>query len=393
MTVDFLNRPQRKDFLVFGKPIIEEEDIEEVLDTLRSGWIGSGPKVTQFETSFSELIDARYAIAVNSCTAALHLALIIAGIGEGDEVITSPLTFAATANVIIHVGAKPVFVDVELATQNIDPAKIADAVTPKTRAIIPVHFAGRPCRMDSIMDVAQKNGLVIIEDAAHAISASYKGKPVGTIGDIGAFSFYATKELVTGEGGIFITEREDWAQEAKLLRLHGLSLDAWSRFSRTGSRHSELIAPGYKYNMTDIQASLGLHQIKRLEANLNKREEIWSMYDDAYETLPVVVPSAPQPDTHHARHLYTLLIDIDAIDRTRNEVVDLLQRENIGTGIHYISLHNQSYYREKFGFEDEDFPHANYISKRTISLPLSANMSDDDVYDVISALFRILYRP
>jgi dTDP-4-amino-4,6-dideoxygalactose transaminase len=391
MSIDYLNRPPRKEFLTFGQPFIEDEDMQEVMDTLKSGWIGTGPKVSRFEKAFADLVGSPYAVAVNSCTAALHLALVIAGIEEGDEVITSPLTFPSTANVIIHVGAKPVFVDVELETQNLDPEKLEDAVTSKTRAIIPVHVAGRPCRLDAIQDVCGRHDLIILEDAAHAISAKYKGKNAGTVGEMGAFSFYATKELVTGEGGMLVTSREDLAQEAGHLRLHGLSTDAWARYTETVSPSYEVIAPGYKYNMTDMQASLALNQIKRITPNLKRREEIWTMYDDAFSTLPVTVPSPPQPNTTHARHLYTLLVNIDSIDHTRNEIIERLREQNIGAGIHFVSLHNQAYYKKTFGFSREDFPNADYISERTISIPLFASMSDDDVHDVIAALYRILW--
>ena len=256
--------PERTEFLVFGSPLITDEDIQEVVDTLRSGWIGTGPRAARFEEAFRELIGCRYAIAVNSCTAALSLALGIGGIGPGDEVITTPLTFSATANVVVHHEARPVFADVDRATGNILPDEIEKHVTSRTKAILPVHLAGRPCQMDEIMSIADAHNLLVIEDAAHAIETTYCGRKAGNIGDFGAFSFYPTKSITTGEGGMLTTNNEEWAERARLLRLHGISSDAWSRYSDSGFKHYETVLAGYKYNMSDLQAALGLHQIERL---------------------------------------------------------------------------------------------------------------------------------
>jgi dTDP-4-amino-4,6-dideoxygalactose transaminase len=381
---------KREKYLIFGSPMIEEPEIQEVVDTLRSGWLGTGPKVARFEDVFKEYTGAKYAMALNSCTAGLHLSMIVTGITSGDEVITTPLTFCSTANAIIHTGATPVFVDVEKETMNIDPEKIEEAITPRTRAIIPVHFAGRPCNMDEIMDIARQHDLIVIEDAAHCIEGWYKGKKIGTIGDMTCFSFYVTKNIVTGEGGMVTTNKEVWADKIKMYGLHGLSKDAWSRYSDEGFVHYQVIFPGFKYNMMDIQASLGIHQMKRIDKYLKRREEVWKMYDDAFSSLPVTCPAQPEHNAVHARHLYTLLIDIDKIKKTRDDVQQELHELNIGTGIHFISLHLHDYYRKTYRFKPDDFPNAKFISDRTISLPLSAKLTDGDVEDVVEAVREII---
>jgi dTDP-4-amino-4,6-dideoxygalactose transaminase len=346
--------------------------------------------VAKFEDMFKEYTGAEFAMALNSCTAGLHLAMLVTGVRQGDEVITTPLTFCSTANAIIHTGATPVFVDVEKESMNIDPTKIEDSITPRTRAIIPVHLAGRPCDMEAIMDIAQKHDLLVIEDAAHCIEGLYKGKKIGNIGDMTCFSFYVTKNIVTGEGGMVTTNKEVWADKIKMYGLHGLSKDAWRRYSDKGFVHYQVIFPGYKYNMMDIQASLGLHQMKRIDQYLKRREEIWEIYNTAFSNLPVMCPANPEEDTVHARHLYTLLIDTDKINKTRDAVQQELHQLNIGTGIHFISLHLHDYYRKTYGFKPEDFPNAKWVSERTLSLPLSPKLTDEDVEDVIKTLKRIL---
>jgi len=381
---------KRKNYLIFGSPLIEEPEIQEVVDTLRSGWLGTGPKVAKFEDIFKDYTGAIFALALNSCTAGLHLAMVVSGIRKGDEVITTPLTFASTANSIIHTGATPVFVDVEKETMNIDPVKIEEAITARTRAIIPVHFAGRPCNMDAIMDLAQRHDLIVIEDAAHCIEGWYKGKKIGNIGDMTCFSFYVTKNIVTGEGGMITTNKEVWADKIKMYGLHGLSKDAWKRYSDEGFVHYHVIFPGFKYNMMDIQASLGIHQMKRIDKYLKRRKEIWEMYNNAFSSLPVICPAEPEENTVHARHLYTLLIDIDKIKKTRDDVQQELHELNIGTGIHFISLHLHDYYRKTYRYKPDDFPNAKWISERTISLPLSAKLTDEDVMDVIEAVIQTM---
>jgi len=379
----------RKDFLVFGSPLIEEEEIEEIVATLRSGWIGTGPRVARFEQLFKKHIGSREAVAVSSCTAALHLAMLVSGVGPGDEVITTPMTFCATANAIVHTGARPVFVDVEPDTGNIDPALIATAITPRTRAILPVHYAGRPCRMDAIEALARRHGLLLIEDAAHAVEAAYHGRKIGTIGDLTCFSFYATKNVTTAEGGMITTADAELAAKLKMYALHGLSMDAWRRFSDEGYKHYEARVPGFKYNMTDLQAALGLHQIARIERNAARRQAIWARYDEAFETLPVMRPAPIEPETVHGRHLYTILLKTEAIGKSRDQVLNELIRRNVGTGVHYTAVHLHHYYRQTFGFKPGDFPNAEWIGARTLSLPFSAKLSDHDVEDVIDAVSEV----
>ena len=380
----------RKTFLVFGSPLIEEPEIAEVVDCLRSGWISTGPRVGKFEEMFRDYTGAKHARALGSCTAGLHLSMLVAGIKPGDEVITSPMTFAATANVITHVGAVPVFADIDRRTMNIDPGEIRRRLTPKTRAVIPVHLAGRPCAMDPILEIARERGLVVIEDAAHAIESVYRGRKVGSIGDLTCFSFYVTKNIVTGEGGMVTTDNPEWAGQIEMYGLHGLNKGAWRRYTDDGFKHYEVVYPGYKYNMTDLQAALGIHQLPRIGRYLKRREEIWRRYDEAFRDLPLTLPAPPEPHTVHARHLYTPLIDIDTLGRSRDEVQRALHRANIGSGIHFVSVHLHRYYRERYGYRRGDFPNAEFVSDRTISLPLSAKLSDEDVEDVIGAVRKAL---
>jgi len=380
----------RETFLIFGSPRIEQDEIDEVADSLRSGWISTGPKVARFEDMFREYIGCKHALAVNSCTAGLHLAMLASGLGPGDEVITTPMTFGATANAILHIGAAPVFVDCDRMSMNIDPNGIEEKITDRTKAILPVHLAGRPCDMARIMEIANRYDLLVIEDAAHAIEAAYHGKKIGTIGDLTAFSFYVTKNVVTGEGGMVTTENNEWADKIETYALHGMSKGAWKRFADEGHKHYLILYPGFKYNMMDIQAAIGIHQLPRVEEYLKIREQIWKRYDEAFADLPVLTPVPPEENTRHARHLYTLLLDIDRLKLTRDQFQQALYEQNIGTGIHYISLHLHPYYRDRFGYKPEDFPNALFISDRTISLPLSAKLSDEDVDDVIHAVERIL---
>jgi dTDP-4-amino-4,6-dideoxygalactose transaminase len=386
--------PTRPDFLVFGSPSLLEEDIQEVVDTLRSGWIGSGPKVARFEEKFRQITGARHAVAVNSCTAALALALEIIGIGPGDEVITTPITFPATINVIVHRGACPVFADVDRATGNIDPAEIAKHIGPRTKAIMPVHLAGRPCDMGAILAQARAHGLFVIEDAAHALEAEYHGQRAGTLGDFGAFSFYPTKSLTTSEGGMLVTHQEDWADRTKVLRLHGISADAWARYSESGFRHYETIYPGYKYNMTDLQAALGIHQLDRLEKNLRHREVLWQIYNAGLSDIPgLVLPPEPEDGVVHARHLYTICVEPSEARLSRDELMMRLKEMQVGTGVHFTAVHLHKYYREKYGYSRGSFPNAEWISDRTLSLPLTAKMNTSDAEYVIEAIRFALSRP
>lgn len=383
-------KPQRGKILVFGSPQISEEEIKEVVDSLRSKWIGTGPKVTRFENEVKKYLGADYAVAVNSCTAGLHLSLLVAGIGRGDEVITTPMTFASTANVIEHVGAKPVFADIELPSMNINPREIIKKITKRTKAIIPVHMAGWPCRMDEIMEIAQKHRLVVIEDAAHAFGAEYKGKRIGTIGDLTVFSFYVTKNLTTGEGGIVTTSNKKYSDLIKIYALHGMSQDAWKRYADPVFKHYLIMVPGYKYNMMDIQAAIGIHQLERFNENQKKRQEIWNLYNKAFSDLPITIPSDPPQEIKHAYHLYTILVDKERVKVDREKILKALRAENIGIGVHFVALHMHPYYKNKYKFKRGDFSNAEYISDRTVSLPFSADLSSTDVKDVIKAVRKVI---
>ncbi len=380
----------RKEFLVFGSPLIEQPEIDEVVQTLRSSWIGTGPRVKKFEEMFREYKGARYAIALNSCTAALHLSMIAIGIKPQDEVIVPAMTFAATANAVIHAGARPVFADCKKETMNIDPEDVERKITDKTRAIIPVHFAGRPCDMDALLDISRKHNLKIVEDCAHAIEAEYHGKKVGMLGEMGCFSFYVTKNITTGEGGMIITADRGYEEKIKILALHGMSKDAWKRFSDDGFQHYEIVNSGYKYNMTDMQAAIGIHQLPRIDRYWQRRRAIWMRYNEAFRDLAAYTPSPDQPDTRHAYHLYTLLLDIDRLSIGRDRFVLEMAGDNIGAGVHYIALHLYPYYQKAFGYGRGDFPNTEWISERTVSLPLSPKLTDSDADDVISSVRRIL---
>jgi dTDP-4-amino-4,6-dideoxygalactose transaminase len=382
-------------FIIFGSPRIEEDEIAEVVDSLRSGWLSKGPKVARFEEMFRQYVGCSHAIALNSCTAALHLLLLCAGIGPGQEVITSPVTFASTANMIVNLGARPVFVDVDAATMNLEPEQVRQALERRgdlVKAIVVVHLAGRPCDMEPLWELARQWDLWIIEDAAHAAEAWYRGRKVGTLGDGAAFSFYVTKNLVTGDGGMVTTNRDEWAERIRMLSLHGMTKGAWTRFSESGFSHYQILFPGYKYNMMDIQAALGIHQLPRLPEYLRRREAIWSAYDAAFRDLPVELPAPVEPDIVHARHLYTPLLALEELTVDRDTVLQALHREGIGTGVHYISLHLHPFYRDTFGLCERDFPQAERISRRTLSLPLSAKLTDGEVQRVVRAFRGVLLR-
>lgn len=383
-------KPTRKKFLVFGKPFIGKSEINEVVKTLKSGWWGTGPKTEKFEGEFAKYAKAKHAVSVNSATAGLHLALKILDIGNGDEVITTPMTFVSTANVIVHCGAKPVFVDIDPNTWNIDVKKIEEKITKKTKAILPVHLHGRPADMGEILKLAKKHKLRVIEDAAHAAEAEYNGQKIGSIGDITVFSFYVTKNVATGEGGMITTQNKAWADRARILRLHGLSLDAYKRYSVKHFVIYEAVEPGYKYNLTDIASSLGLHQLARVEKNLVKRKKIWGMYNKAFSSNTLVtLPSSIAKNERHAMHLYAILLDLNRLDVERNEFIDALIKEGIGSGVHFSPIHLHAFYRKNFGYKKGDFPNAEYVGSRTLSLPLGANLTRRDVNDVISAVNKL----
>jgi len=377
-------------FLVFGAPDIGKAEVDEVTACLRNGWLGIGPKVTQFEEDFRNYIGASFAVAASSCTAALHLSMLADGLRTGDEVITTPLTFCATVNAIIHAGPTPVLVDVDPHSLNLNPAKIEDKITEKTRAILPVHFAGRPCDMDAICAIAKRHKLRIIEDCAHAVETTYRGGKAGTFGDFGCFSFYATKNITTGEGGMVLAKREEDAARIRTLALHGMSADVWRRFCDEGYRHYSVVECGYKYNMTDLQAAIGIHQLKGVENRWERRRTIWQRYNEAFADLPVDTPADPEPGTRHAYHLYTILIDESRAGISRDSFLAEMSRHNIGVGVHYMSVPEHPYYRTTLGWEPGDYPNAMRIGRETVSLPLSAKLTEEDVADVIAAVRTIL---
>jgi dTDP-4-amino-4,6-dideoxygalactose transaminase len=377
-------------YITFGAPRFGAAERAEVIDSMDRSWIGTGPKVQQFEQAFREYLGVPHAVAVNSCTAALHLSMVVAGIERGDEVITTSMTFAATANAIIHAGGTPVLVDCDRYTQLIDVESIERAITPRTRAIIPVHLAGRICDMPSIMELARKHRLIVIEDAAHAIEGVIDGQKVGGIGDFTCFSFYTTKNITTGEGGMITTASAEHEPALREYALHGLSRDAWKRYNDEGTRHYQVRVPGFKYNFTDLQAAIGLHQLAQIEPWLLRREELWRRYDEAFAGLPVDLPLPAPAGMRHARHLYTLMIDAERTGLTRDRFMQSLHERGIGTGVHYVAVHLQPYYRRTFGYRPESLPNAAWISERTVSLPLSPHLSDDDLQRVISAVYDVL---
>lgn len=378
----------RSVFLPFAPPTISEEEIAEVTDTLSSDWITTGPKVKEFETEFARYIGADAALALNSCTAGLHLSLISLGIGPGDEVITTPMTFCSTVNVIEQVGARPILVDVQPDTLNISPDLLEMAVTKKTKCILPVHYTGHPCEMGAITEIAHVKNLFVVEDAAHAFPASYKEQIVGTIGDLTAFSFYATKNMTTAEGGMLTGDREV-IEKARIYSLHGMDRNAWKRYDAGGSWYYEVIYPGYKYNMTDIQASIGLQQLKKIESFQKRRREIVNEYDKAFSQYPFFEIPYQLPDIDHAWQLYVLRLNLETLQIGRHQFIEELKDRNIGTSVHFIPIHLHPYYRDKYGFKPEDYPVAYANFQRIISLPIYPRMSDQDISDVIEAVLDV----
>jgi len=378
----------RENRLVFGEPVIGEAEIASVTECLRSKWIGSGARVERFEREFARYKGAPYAAAVSSGTAAIHLALVGLGIGAGDEVIAPAMTFCSTVHSIVHTGATPVLVDCRRDTLNLDVEQLESRITPRTKAILPVHMCGRCCEMDAILDIARRHKLLVIEDCAHAIESTYHGQAAGLMGDAGCFSFYATKNITTSDGGMVVTRDPEPFQRVKSLSLHGMTADAWSRFVGAPDGY-EITDAGFKYNMTDMAAALGIPQLAAIEERWRKRQAIWKQYSEQLKDLPLQLPMREEAESRHAYHLYTPLIALERLEATRQQIIAALDAENIGVGIHYVPVHQQPYYRERFGFADSDFPNARFVGERTVSLPLSPAMSGKDVSDVVRALSRI----
>ena len=378
----------RRDFLTFAPPSIGDEEIAEVVDTLRSGWITTGPKTARFEQEFARYLGAPGALAVNSCTAALHTALLTAGIGPGDEVITTPLTFAATANVIEHVRARPVFVDVDPETLQIDPDGLEAAVTPRTRAIIPVHFGGHPADLDAVDTVASRHGLLVVEDAAHALPARFRGRLIGSRGNPVAFSFYATKNLTTGEGGM-LTADPEFLERARIASLHGMSHDGWKRYAEGGHWFYEVLLPGFKYNMSYIQAAMGLAQLAKLERHQARRRAVVRAYQAAFAGHDAFELPVERPEVEHAWHLYVLRLQPGVLRIGRDRFIQELTQRKIGTSVHFIPLHLHPYYRDTYGYAPDAYPVARSNYERMLSLPLHPGLSEADVEDVVGAVLDI----
>ena len=379
-------------FIVFGAPDLHDAEIEEVVATLRSGWIGSGPRVALFEQAFAHYknIGKEQVAALNSCSAALHVSMIAAGLGPGDEGLTTAITFCATVNAIMHTGAKPVLVDIDPRTFNIDSAKIEERITARTRAIVPVHFAGRPCDMDELMAIAEKHDLIVIEDCAHAIETEWKGRKVGTFGAFGCFSFYVTKNVVTGEGGMVIARQAGAIDRIKILALHGMSNDAWHRFGDSGYKHYQVVEAGFKYNMTDIQAAIGIHQLSRVEENWQRRRDAWLYYQQAFADLPIGRPPDPTADMRHAYHLYTILIDKRRCGIDRDEFIARMTESRIGIGVHYLSLAQHPFYQDQLQWQVSDWPEAERFGAQTVSLPLSSKLSAGELDRIAASVRRIV---
>jgi perosamine synthetase len=381
-----LEQPRREEFTPFHIPAVGEEEIRAVVETLRSGWLTTGVRVKCFEEEFSCYVGSRHSVAVNSCTAALHLALEAVGVGEGDEVIVPTMTFTATAEVVLYLKAKPVLVDCLPDTLNIDPAAIERAITARTKAIIPVHFGGHPCDMESIIEIARRHRIYVVEDAAHALPAKYRGRTIGTIGDITCFSFYATKTITTGEGGMVTTDNAEWAARMRMMSLHGISHDAWNRYAKEGSWYYEVVSPGFKYNLTDIAAAIGLAQLKKCDTFAGVRKKIAAIYNEAFAELPEIQIPTCQANLEHAWHLYVIQLQLDRLKADRDQFIEALKERGIGTSVHFIPLHLHPFYRENFGYVPADFSNATEAYQRILSLPIYPGMTEANIEYVIKSV-------
>jgi len=377
-------------FLIFGAPDIRQEEINNVIGVLKSGWLSTGPKTKLFEEKFAEYNGIKYAIGTNSCTAALHLALSALELPKNSEIITTDMTFCATVNSIIYSGLKPVVVDCDKHTQCIDPDEIEKNITDKTKAIIVVHFAGHPCDMDRIVDIANRYSLYIIADCSHAIETKYNGKSVAEYSDISTYSFYATKNICCAEAGMVLTNNKEFANKIRIRSLHGMSRNAHLRYGSSGFKHYSVDMLGFKYNMTDISAAMGISQLDRIEEGWTRRKYIIDTYNNEFCNLPIYMVDYDSSNIKHGYHLYTVHLNLEALSVDRDFVLNALILEKIGTGVHYKSIHEHKYYRKVFGWNTDRFPNSKWISNRTLSLPVAPNLSDNDIADVVSAFKKIL---
>jgi dTDP-4-amino-4,6-dideoxygalactose transaminase len=383
----------RDSFLPFARPSLGEEEIQEVVETLRSGWITTGPKTEKFAAAFADYVGGRFAVPVSSATAGLHVALRALGVGPGDEVITTPMTFVATLNTIVHCGAVPVLADIDAATLHIRVEQIEERLTKKTKAILPVHFVGQPVDLDPLLELASSRGIPVLEDAAHAVGTEYKGRRIGSFPTTSVFSFHPNKNITTGEGGMVVTDDESVFERASLLKFHGMDREAWKRFAKQGSPRYDVEVPGFKYNMMDIQAALGLWQLPRLEGFLQERLRLAARYDQALaDVTGLILPQRVPYSARHAWHLYTPLVDIDRLTISRDRFMAELKSRNIGTGLHYTAAHEFTYYASTYGWSPGDFPEAHFVSERIVSLPLFPGLSDADQDEVVEVARDVLGR-
>ena len=381
----------RTEFLPFSTPTIEDAEINEVVDSLRSGWITTGPKVKRFEEAFRTYVGAPFAVPLSSATAGLHLTLLALQIRPGDEIITTPMTFASTVSMIILCGGTPVLADIEPGTLNIDVSLIRGKITPRTKAIIPVHFAGQSCDMDPLFALAGEFNLMIIEDAAHAVGTEYKGRRIGSLESISIFSFHPNKNITTGEGGMVCTADETLAEEISLLKFHGMSREAWKRFAASGTPNYDILMPGFKYNMMDIQAAIGIHQLPRLDGFIDRRRAIAEFYNREFaDVVELALPQYAPYNQRHAWHLYTPLVRIEKLTIDRDRFMEELKKHNIGSGLHYKAIHHHAWYREHLPVADQELPNASYASVRILSLPLFPKMTDDDARDVVESVKAVI---
>jgi dTDP-4-amino-4,6-dideoxygalactose transaminase len=376
----------------FHKPYITEDEVTAVVSALQSGWITMGPATLEFENRFKEYIGCKNAVSANSCTACLHLALKAINLAEGEEVLVPAITFTATAEVITYFNARPVLIDIDIHTGNIDFSKIEAKITGKTRAIMPVHYAGQPCDMEEIVSIAKKYNLCVIEDAAHAVPAWYRQQKIGTIGDMTCFSFYATKPLTTGEGGMVTTENDEWSERIKILRLHGISQDAWKRYSKEGNWFYEVIEAGYKYNLTDLQAAIGLSQLRKIDWMWQRRKAIARHYTDAFQSVEALMTPYVKPDRDSSWHLYVLRLNLQTLKIERNQFVEELKKRGVLTSVHFIPLYRHPFYRNAYSYSTDGFDGSEWFYERVISLPIYPGMTDTQVYTVIDIVRELATR-